>query len=160
VAKCKSKSPVAETAPPVSHIPPHIHSPQLTNVALTNKLRDGWYPVGFGFSTLVPAVVRSWTPVLATLDSMKLVHLGSCMQDERILLEGRKRFLIAMNCLRSNMGHNPSMALPGLMLVSIGISMTEVGAISLLCNTSETFVFGGKRLCVSACHDPTRANAC
>jgi hypothetical protein len=34
--------------------------------------------------------------------------------------------LFAMNCLRNNLGHEPSMALPGLMLVSIGISMTEV----------------------------------
>jgi hypothetical protein len=151
VAKCKSKSPVAETAPPVSHIPPHIQSPQLTNVALTNKLRDGWYPVGFGFSALVPAVVRSWTPVLATLDSLKLVHLGSCVQDERILLEGRKRFLIAMNCLRSNMGHDPSMALPGLMLVSIGISMTEVGSISIFCNIGTISIFSGKHLSVGAC---------
>jgi hypothetical protein len=85
--------------------------------------------------------------VLATLDSLKLVHLGSCVQDERILLEGRKRFLIAMNCLRSNMGHNPSMALPGLMLVSIGISMTEVGSISLLCNICSILVVGGNHLC-------------
>jgi hypothetical protein len=159
VAKCKSKSPVAETAPPVSHIPPHIHSPQLTNVALTNKLRDGWYPVGFGFSTLVPAVVRSWTPVLATLDSLKLVHLGSCVQDERILLEGRKRFLIAMNCLRSNMGHDPSMALPGLMLVSIGISMTEVGSIPIFCDIGKIFIFGQKHLCAGACKRSIGADA-
>jgi hypothetical protein len=82
--------------------------------------------VGFGFSTLVPADVRSWDPVLAILDSMKLVHLGSCVQDEQLLVEGRKRFLIAMNCLRGNLGHEPSLALPGLMLVSVGISMTEV----------------------------------
>lgn len=93
---------------------------------MTQKLRDGWFPVGFGFSTLVPAVVRSWAPVLAILDSMKLVHLGSCVQDQRLLSEGRKRFLLAMNCLQSNLDHDPSMALPGLMLVSIGISMTEV----------------------------------
>ena len=64
--------------------------------------------------------------MLAILDSMKLVHLGSCVQDEQLLVEGRKRFLLAMNCLRSNLGHEPGIALPGLMLVSIGISMTEV----------------------------------
>ena len=80
----------------------------------------------------MPADVRSWAPVLAILDSMKLVHLGSCVQDEQLLLEGRKRFLVAMNCLRSNMGHEPSMALPGLMLVSIGISMTEVSFLSFV----------------------------
>ena len=67
--------------------------------------------------------------MLAILDSMKLVHLGSCVRDEQLLVEGRKRFLLAMNCLRGNLGHepSPSVALPGLMLVSIGISMTEVG---------------------------------
>lgn len=82
--------------------------------------------MGFGFSTLVPADVRKWSPVLATLDAMKLVHLGSCVRDEQLLVEGRKRFLYAMNCLRGNLSHEPSIALPGLMLVSIGISMTEV----------------------------------
>lgn len=117
---------MAEVTTSVSQIPPQIRSPELNQSVLTQKLRDGWYPVGFGFSTLVPADVKSGAPVLAILDSMKLVHLGSCVQDERLLAEGRKRFLLAMNCLRNNLGHEPSMALPGLMLVSIGISMTEV----------------------------------
>jgi hypothetical protein len=70
--------------------------------------------------------VRKWSPVLATLDAMKLVHLGSCVRDEQLLVEGRKRFLYAMNCLRGNLSQEPNIALPGLMLVSIGISMTEV----------------------------------
>ena len=127
-AQRHSTSPVPESIRSVSQIPPQIRSPQLNQTALTQKLRDGWYPVGFGFSTLVPPDVRSWAPVLAILDSMKLVHLGSCVQDEQLLLEGRKRFLIAMNCLRTNLGHEPSLALPGLMLVSVGISMTEVSS--------------------------------
>lgn len=93
--------------------------------------------MGFGFSTLVPKDVRSWGPVLAILDSMKLVHLGSCVQDEQLLLEGRKRFLLAMNCLRGNLGHEPSIALPGLMLVSIGISMTEVSFIPSMSSTRQ-----------------------
>lgn len=125
-AKSKAKAIVPATPKPIGRPPEHIRSPQLNQLALTQQLRDGWYPIGFGFSTLVPAVVRSWAPVLAVLDSMKLVHLGSCVQDERLLIEGRKRFLVAMNCLRGNLGRDPSIALPGLMLVSIGISMTEV----------------------------------
>lgn len=131
-AQRHSTSPVPENTRSISQIPPQIRSPQLNQIALTQKLRDGWYPVGFGFSTLVPKDVRSWGPVLAILDSMKLVHLGSCVQDEQLLLEGRKRFLLAMNCLRGNLGHEPSIALPGLMLVSIGISMTEVSLISCI----------------------------
>jgi hypothetical protein len=131
-AKNKSTVTPSEAARSVSPIPQHIRSPPLTQVALTQKLRDGWFPIGFGFSTLVPAVVRSWAPVLATLDSMKLVHLGSCVKDERLLIEGRKRFLLAMNSLRSNLTHTPDMELPGLMLVSVGISMTEVSFVSLL----------------------------
>lgn len=126
IAKSKAKSIVPATPKPIVHPPEHIRSPQMNQIALTQQLRDGWYPIGFGFSTLVPAVVRSWAPVLAVLDSMKLVHLGSCVQDERLLIEGRKRFLVAMDCLRGNLGRDPSLALPGLMLVSIGISMTEV----------------------------------
>ena len=138
-AQRHSISPVPETTRSVTHIPPQIRSPQLNQTALTQKLRDGWYPVGFGFSTLVPADVRSWGPVLAILDSMKLVHLGSCVQDEQLLLEGRKRFILAIDCLRSNFGHEPSIALPGLMLVSIGISMTEVSSVTpMLCHHSKT----------------------
>ena len=127
--KAKEKSVVPTTPKPTLHPLEHIRSPQLNQIALTQQLRDGWYPIGFGFSTLVPAVVRSWEPVLAVLDSMKLVHLGSCVQDEGLLIEGRKRFLVAMNCLRGNLDRDPSLALPGLMLVSIGISMTEVSFI-------------------------------
>lgn len=139
-SKFKEKTIVPATPELVLHPPEHIRSPQLNQIALTQQLRDGWYPIGFGFSTLVPAVVRSWEPVLAVLDSMKLVHLGSCVQDEGLLIEGRKRFLVAMNCLRSNLGRDPSLALPGLMLVSIGISMTEVSSTKLRVS-SAVFVF-------------------
>lgn len=107
-------------------LPQHIYSPALNQIALTNKLREGWAPVGFGFSTLVPPIVRSWAPVLAVIDSIKLVHLGSTVRDDQFILQGRKRFLLAMNCLRRNLNQNPSMALPGLMLVSMGVSLNEV----------------------------------
>jgi hypothetical protein len=158
-AQRHSTSPVPENNRSVSQIPPQIRSPQLNQTALTQKLRDGWYPVGFGFSTLVPKDVRSWGPVLAILDSMKLVHLGSCVQDEQLLLEGRKRFLLAMNCLRGNLGHEPSIALPGLMLVSIGISMTEVSLFPSMSSTRQvesmlpdrsSFNIGVLRECVGA----------
>lgn len=75
--------------------------------------------------------------MLAILDSMKLVHLGSCVQDEQLLFEGRKRFLLAMNCLRSNLGHEPGVALPGLLLVSIGISMTEVSFMGFMLSRGQ-----------------------
>lgn len=154
LARRHSTSPVPEPTKSVSRIPPQIRSPQLNQTALTQKLRDGWYPVGFGFSTLVPADVRSWGPVLAILDSMKLVHLGSCVRDEQLLVEGRKRFLLAMNCLRSNLGHESSMALPGLMLVSIGISMTEVSFVSsgLLKGQGETVLLPGVACMLASSH--------
>jgi len=136
-ARHHSTSPIPEPTRSVSRIPQQIRSPQLNQTALTQKLRDGWYPVGFGFSTLVPPGVRSWAPVLAILDSMKLVHLGSCVQDEQLLVEGRKRFLLAMNCLRSNLGHEPGIALPGLLLVSIGISMTEVSFMGFMLSRGQ-----------------------
>lgn len=64
---------------------------------------------------------------MAILDTMKLVHLGSTVMDERLLAEGRKRFLVAMNCLRFNVGlKDPKMANVGLMMVSQGISLSEV----------------------------------
>lgn len=64
---------------------------------------------------------------MAILDTMKLVHLGSAIEDERLLVEGRKRFLIAMDCLRRNVGlKDPDLAAVGLMIVSMGISLTEV----------------------------------
>jgi len=64
--------------------------------------------------------------VLAVIDSIKLVHLGSTALDDRLVLEGRKRFLLAMNCLQHNLQQEPDMALPGLMLVSMGVSLNEV----------------------------------
>jgi len=94
--------------------------------------RDGWAPIALGFSTLVPTVVRGWAPVLAILDSTKLLHLGSAVQDDRLLAEGRKRFLLTMSCLRSSVENDPNIALPGLMIVSLGVSLCEVGAPQLL----------------------------
>jgi hypothetical protein len=137
------------------HLPLDIHSPALNQVALTQKLRyvdvapkvlcwelnisspwckltldrDGWYPIAFGFSTLVPKVVRGWAPVLAILDSTKLLHLGSTVQDDQLLAEGRKRFLLTMSCLRSSVERDPSIALPGLMIVSLGVSLCEVSVL-------------------------------
>ena len=93
---------------------------------------DGWFPIAYGFSSLVPKVVRGWAPVLAILDSTKLLHLGSAVQDELLLAEGRKRFLLTMSCLRSNVQRDPSIALPGLMIVSLGVSLCEVSALELL----------------------------
>jgi hypothetical protein len=87
---------------------------------------DGWFPIAYGFSSLVPKVVRGWAPVLAILDSTKLLHLGSAVQDELLLAEGRRRFLLTMSCLRSNVKRDPSIALPGLMIVSLGVSLCEV----------------------------------
>ena len=79
----------------------------------------------------MPAVVRGWAPVLAILDSTKLLHLGSSVHDDRLLAEGRKRFLLTMKCLRSNVERDPSIALPGLMIVSMGVSQCEVSTIQL-----------------------------
>jgi hypothetical protein len=93
--------------------------------------RDGWAPIALGFSTLVPTVVRGWAPVLAILDSTKLLHLGSAVQDDRLLAEGRKRFLLTMSCLRSSVENDPNIALPGLMIVSLGVSLCEVSALQL-----------------------------
>jgi hypothetical protein len=139
------------------YLPPEIHSPCLNQVALTEKLRyadnsrdpllstnsaslqqmltvhrEGWAPIALGFSTLVPTVVRSWAPVLAILDSTKLLHLGSAVHDDRLLAEGRKRFLLTMNCLRSNIEQDPNIALPGLMIVSLGVSLCEVSVLQVL----------------------------
>jgi hypothetical protein len=92
---------------------------------------DGWFPIASGFSALVPKVVRGWAPVLAILDSTKLLHLGSTVQDDLLLAEGRKRFLLTMSCLRSNLKREPGMALPGLMIVSLGVSLCEVSVLQL-----------------------------
>jgi hypothetical protein len=93
--------------------------------------RDGWFPIANGFSALVPTVVRGWAPVLAILDSTKLLHLGSTVRDDRLLAEGRRRFLLTMNCLRSNVERDPSIALSGLMIVSLGVSLCEVSFFQL-----------------------------
>lgn len=138
------------------YLPSEIYSPCLNQWALTQKLRyagaflerysaidtvspqhmltsdrDGWFPIASGFSTLVPKVVRGWAPVLAILDSTKLLHLGSTVQDDLLVAEGRKRFLLTTSCLRSNLKHDPGMALPGLMIVSLGVSLCEVSVLQL-----------------------------
>ena len=119
VRRCRSRNSllVINTAPP--------HD-------MLTVYRDGWAPIALGFSTLVPTVVRGWAPVLAILDSTKLLHLGSAVQDDRLLAEGRKRFLLTMSCLRSSVENDPNIALPGLMIVSLGVSLCEVGAPQLL----------------------------
>lgn len=76
--------------------------------------------------------MRGWAPVLAILDSTKLLHLGSSVHDDQILAEGRKRFLLTMKCLRSSVGSDPRIALPGLMVVSTGVSLCEVSLVYYL----------------------------
>lgn len=74
--------------------------------------------------------VRSSAPVLAMLDTMKLVHLGSTVEDDRLLSEGRKKFIAATNFLRWNASlKDPEIPPVGLMLVSMGISLSEVCSI-------------------------------
>lgn len=66
-------------------------------------------------------------PVAAMTDSIELLHVGSTSKDDRLVLEGRKRCLFAINSLRLDVSQPKSkMGLAGVLLVSLGIMMTEV----------------------------------
>lgn len=129
-ARARKTVPLEAMSPP--RPPPEILSPAVNQLAITQRLRDGWFPIGFGFSSLTTQTVRGFyprgsAPVNAILDTIKLLHLGSTERSDRVLDEGRRRFGVAMNCLRLNLNmEHPEMAAIGLMIISMGISMSEV----------------------------------
>lgn len=67
------------------------------------------------------------TPVVAIHDALLILHAGSATGDEGLVLEGRKRYVIAVNGLRLGLGESSSATSLGTVLVvAMGVLMSEV----------------------------------
>lgn len=97
-------------------------------------------------------------PVTAMLDSIIILHVGSTAKDERLVLESRKRYAFAINCLLLDTSRSkPKMSLSGLMMVATGILVSEVLYPPILsdrwlCSVSmEHYVFRCCTLLIPSC---------
>lgn len=66
-------------------------------------------------------------PVVAIVDAAAIMHAGCTTNDQSLVLEARKRGLIAVNSLRLEASQTESvMALSGVLILVVGILVNQV----------------------------------
>jgi hypothetical protein len=123
--------PSVATLPP--RVPPTIHNPELWRSSFARSMAEGWFPKQHGYTTLLGRNIaytyhmHGCAPVVAILDALSLLHVGSIAKDDCLLLEARKRYVCAINSLRTRMSQQkPNMPAAELVIVAMGILMSEV----------------------------------
>jgi hypothetical protein len=117
----------------LSQVPPTVHDPELWRSSFAQSMAEGWLPKQHGYTASLGKNIaytyhmHGWAPVVAILDALSLLHVGSTMRDENLLLEARKRYVCAIYNLRTRASHKePRMPVAGLIIVAMGILMSEV----------------------------------
>jgi hypothetical protein len=136
LAKRSCKAPgrrLPSVATLLSQVPPTVHDPELWRSSFAQSMAEGWLPKQHGYTASLGKNIaytyhmHGWAPVVATLDALSLLHVGSTTKDENLLLEARKRYVCAIYNLRTRASHKkPSMPAAGLIIVAMGILMSEV----------------------------------
>ena len=116
-----------------SQVPPTAHNPELWRSSFAQSMAEGWLPKQQGYTASLGRNIaytyhmHGRAPVVATLDALSLLHVGSTTRDENLLLEARKRYVYAISSLRTHASQEtPSMPAAGLIIVAMGILMSEV----------------------------------
>lgn len=130
------QAPARQTSPPettqTSYSPPHNYNTAMIRAAATPSLRKVWTPSGRGCSkslnslsdTNLPVGVA---PVIAVSQAIKLLQFGSAIRQDHVVAEGQEQFSLAISCLRQAFnGKHPELTQARLMVISMGISMSEM----------------------------------
>jgi hypothetical protein len=136
LAKKSCKAPgrrLPSVATLLSQVPPTIHDPELWRSSFAQSMAEGWLPkqhsytASLGKNIAYTYHMHGWAPVVAILDALSLLHVGSTTRDESLLLEARKRYVRAIYNLRTRASQKkPRMPAAGLIIVAMGILMSEV----------------------------------
>jgi hypothetical protein len=118
---------------PPSRLPPTIRTPGLWRSLFAQSMAGGLFPKEQGYdipwekNITYTYHVHGCAPVVAILDALSLVHVGSTTGDSLLLLEARKRYVCAIESLRLDASRpKPKMPLAEMMTVAMGILMSEV----------------------------------
>jgi hypothetical protein len=116
---------------PEPRIPPTLYAPEQWRVLFGSSfLQDHCCPtppLSMMSNNVKTYFVRGRAPVVAILDSLTIMHVGSTAREESILLEARKRYVFAIASLRLDTTRTePEMSLAGLLLVAMVILLSEV----------------------------------
>jgi hypothetical protein len=134
----KTSCKVPERALPlVAILPPQapttIHAPELWRSSFARCMAEGWFPKQHGYTVLLGRNIaytyhmHGWAAVVAVLDALSLLHVGSTAKDNYLLLEARKRYVFAINSLRTRASQKKrNMPAAELIIVAMGILMSEV----------------------------------
>jgi hypothetical protein len=117
----------------LSQVPPTVHAPELWRSSFAQSMAESWFPEQHGYTASLGNNIaytynmHGWAPVVAILDALSLLHVGSTMRDENLLSGARRRYVCAIYNLRTCASHKkPSMPVAGLITVAMGILMSEV----------------------------------
>jgi hypothetical protein len=117
----------------LSQVPPTVHTPELWRSSFAQSMAEGWLPKQHGYTAPLGRNIaytyhmHGSAPVVAILDALSLLHVGSTTRDENLLLEARKRYVCAISNLRTHASQQKlSMPAAGLIIVAMGILMSEV----------------------------------
>jgi hypothetical protein len=114
-------------------VPATVISPSLYRFGFWQKLADGWFPVGEEFSAMVKTISDSFymygsAPVIAVMDAISMLHAASITRNDNLLLDARKRHLLAVNTLRLHSGQAKSkLTSAELMIIAQGVLACQVG---------------------------------
>ena len=112
-------------------VPRSIHSPQMWRFSFARVLIHGWFPHDMGYAPLNSIIytyaAHDSVPVIAIHDALLLLHAGSITGNEDLLLEARKRYIVAVSGLRVHANQvRPTTPLENILLAAMGILMSEV----------------------------------
>jgi hypothetical protein len=136
LAKRSCKAPgrkLRSVATVLSQVPPTVQAPELWRSLFAQSMAESWFPKQHGYTASLGNNIaytynmHGWAPVVAILDALSLLHVGSTMKDENLLVGARRRYVCAIHNLRTCESHRKSiMPVAGLITVAMGILMSEV----------------------------------
>lgn len=82
-----------------------VQSTHMYRMALTQNFCDGYFPASAQTDSSLPTILSHWTspmsPAMETgNDALALLHLGGAIGDERVSLEGHRKYLHTLHMVR------------------------------------------------------------
>lgn len=129
LSSCESRQ-LMQYSPPVGYT---VHSPDLWRGSFVEAMATAIFPKEIGYAGLLEdniIYIRSkhaWTSVNAIHDAIALLHVGSTSCDDTLLIEGKKRYGIAISHLRQSLNRERSqVSVEAILVVAMGLMLSEV----------------------------------
>jgi len=114
----------------VNNMPVTIHSPSAWRGPFFVELVRGFFPLQHWTSPAILEGMKQWTdvqnlPMQRINDAICLVNTGVALRDQRMLIEGQKRQILAVQSLRAEISR-PDVSIEGVSCAAISIMCTGV----------------------------------